>query len=146
MSGGRSIRVQRAGGSEDIARALAIRQAVFVEEQGVPAELEQDGLDEQAQHFLACVGPRPAATARVRRTSLGYKLERVAVEREYRGRSVGAALVAHVLEVLGSEQVVYLHAQRSAVGFWERLGFVVRGEPFWEAGIEHLRMTYGGRG
>jgi hypothetical protein len=35
---------------------------------------------------------------------------------------------------------VMLHAQRSAEGFYDRLGFRPRGEPFEEAGIPHIEM------
>jgi predicted GNAT family N-acyltransferase len=40
----------------------------------------------------------------------------------------------------GDRQVV-LHAQRSAEGFYQRLGFVAQGEPFVEAGIDHIEMA-----
>ena len=36
---------------------------------------------------------------------------------------------------------VLLHAQRSAQGFYHRLGFVTEGEPFEEAGIGHIAMV-----
>jgi predicted GNAT family N-acyltransferase len=34
-----------------------------------------------------------------------------------------------------------LHAQRSAEGFYARLGFVARGAPYEEVGIPHLTMV-----
>ena len=47
--------------------------------------------------------------------------------------------------MLGSapeNQVVYIHAQQSAIGFWERVGFAVEGPEFFEAGIPHRRMLW----
>ena len=41
----------------------------------------------------------------------------------------------------GDREVV-LHAQRTAEGFYARLGFVQRGEPFEEAGIVHIEMAH----
>ncbi|MNY66265.1 hypothetical protein D3C86_2036590 [compost metagenome] len=38
------------------------------------------------------------------------------------------------------EREVMLHAQSSAIGFYERLGWQRRGEPFEEAGIAHQEM------
>jgi predicted GNAT family N-acyltransferase len=35
---------------------------------------------------------------------------------------------------------VWCNAQRSAVPLYEHLGYTVTGEPFDEAGIEHVRM------
>jgi predicted GNAT family N-acyltransferase len=129
------------------ALARAIRQAVFVEEQGVPVEHEIDGLDDQCRHFLVRRrlengGEQAVATARARVTSRGWKIERVAVLREQRGRSVGAALVQHMLGAAPEHQLVYIHAQESAIGFWQRVGFVVEGPEFFEAGIPHRLMLW----
>ena len=35
---------------------------------------------------------------------------------------------------------VYLGAQKHAVGFYEKLGFSVYGEPYTEVNIEHIHM------
>ena len=123
----------------DLSHALAIRARVFVEEQGVPAELERDGHDAGSTHLLATLGVRPVATARYRHTPEGCKLERVAVLREQRGRGIGSALVRYLCATLSSE-VIHVHAQVGAVPFWEGLGFIVEGEPFDEAGIVHRAM------
>ena len=40
----------------------------------------------------------------------------------------------------GSDTEVLLHAQRSAEGFYSRLGFTPRGEPFDEVDIAHIEM------
>ena len=134
------------------ALARAIRHAVFVEEQGVPVEDEIDGLDDQCRHFLvrrrsAQGGLEAVATARARFTARGWKIERVAVLREQRGRSVGAALVRHMLAQAPENHVVYVHAQQSAIGFWQRVGFATEGPEFFEAGIPHRLMLWlGARG
>jgi predicted GNAT family N-acyltransferase len=132
--------------SAEVELALAIRRAVFVEEQGVPPELEQDGLDANAEHFLARVGSLPVATARARRTPKGWKIERVAVLGPQRGRGVGMALVRRVLTLAPPGLVAYVHAQESALGFWERAGFVADGASFEEAGIRHRWMRLAPRG
>src|SRR6187431_3415162 len=138
------VSVARLGAAE-LELALAIRRAVFVVEQGVPPELEQDGLDSSAEHFLARLGSLPVATARVRRTSKGWKIERVAVLGGQRGRGVGMALVRRVLALAPPELVPYVHAQESALGFWERAGFVAEGASFEEAGITHRWMRWDAR-
>jgi len=45
--------------------AYAIRYAVFVEEQGIPAELEIDDYDPIAEHALAFLDGQCVATARI---------------------------------------------------------------------------------
>ena len=133
------VSVTRVGAGElDV--ALAIRRAVFVEEQGVPAELEADGKDGGSEHFLARQGERAIATARARRTDRGWKIERVAVLGAQRGLGVGMTLVRGVLELAPPGLVPYVHAQESALGFWQRAGFVAEGPSFEEAGIRHRWM------
>lgn len=122
--------------------ALAIRRAVFVDEQGVPAELEADGKDQGAEHFLARQGALAVATARARRTDRGWKIERVAVLGAQRRCGVGMALVRGVLALAPAELVPYVHAQESALGFWQRAGFVAEGPSFEEAGIRHRWMRF----
>jgi predicted GNAT family N-acyltransferase len=112
-----------------------------VEEQAVPAEVETDGLDDLCEHFLAWLGGEAVATARARTTSKGWKLERVAVLRAHRGRDVGRALVAGALARAPAGVVVIVHAQESALGFWERVGFVAAGPRFEEGGIGHRSMS-----
>jgi predicted GNAT family N-acyltransferase len=135
------VSVTRVGPGElDV--ALEIRRVVFVDEQGVPAELEADGKDDGAEHFLARRGERAVATARARRTDRGWKIERVAVLGGQRGLGIGMALVRRILELAPPGLVPYVHAQESALGFWERAGFVAEGPSFEEAGIRHRWMRW----
>jgi predicted GNAT family N-acyltransferase len=135
--------VRTAASPADRDACFAIRKAVFVDEQGVPAEVELDEHDAAATHLLALAGNRPVGTMRWRIVAPGVaKLERVAVLRDARGLGAGAALMSEALRQLaaaGPAQAV-LHAQTSARGFYERLGFAVEGAPFDEEGIEHVRM------
>lgn len=121
--------------------ALTIRERVFVEEQGVPMDREIDGLDDEATHFLL-TDEVPVATARVRPHDGGLKVERVAVLPAHRGEGYGEAVMdeveAHARRV-GYEEVV-LNAQVPVVEFYERLGYVVEGEDFEDAGIPHRTM------
>jgi predicted GNAT family N-acyltransferase len=65
----------------------------------------------------------------------------VAVLAELRGKGVGAALVRRAIASLPPDaDCCYVHAQQSALGFWERMGFVAEGAPFHEAGIPHRFM------
>jgi predicted GNAT family N-acyltransferase len=118
----------------------AIRNKVFVEEQGVPPELEWDGLDEASYHVLAC-GPdgAPIGTGRLLQDG---RIGRLAVLSEWRGKGVGRALLELLLVIankMGNEEVK-LHAQTQVVGFYRKRGFTRHGKEFIEAGIPHIAM------
>lgn len=120
-----------------------IRTQVFQIEQGVDPALEFDGQDETAQHIVADVDGQPAATARIRQlTPHLAKLERVAVLQPFRGLGLGKQVTLKALEWLRSQSIstVKIHAQTPVQGFYEKLGFVPRGEGFEEAGIPHIEM------
>jgi len=119
-----------------------IRHRVFVEEQGIPSELEYDGNDENATHYILYCNDEPIGTARWRFTVKGIKLERFAILKEFRNRGVGKYLLESVLkDVLKEKHSIYLHAQNNAVNFYIRAGFKICGKAFVEAGIKHYKMT-----
>jgi len=70
------------------------------------------------------------------------RIGRVAVLREWRGKGVGRAVMRY-LEEEGRQRGyggITLAAQMTALAFYQRLGYVERGEVFLEAGIEHVWM------
>ena len=124
----------------DLKKVFAIRREVFVGEQNCPPELEWEHEDE-SNHFLATVDGVPAGASRWRKTDKGYKLERFAVLKKFRGNGVGQELVKTVLADLPADaDYVYLHAQVDAVTLYERFNFVKIGPEFEEAGIRHYKM------
>lgn len=128
--------------------AFAIRERVFVVEQEVAREDEYDEFEDSSVHFLARVNGSPAGTARWRFTDKGVKLERFAVDKPYRGKGVGAALVEAVIENVhehpeASGKTLYLHSQLKAMPLYARFGFKKKGEMFEECGIQHFTMTTG---
>lgn len=118
-----------------------IRFAVFVDEQHVPASLEMDERDPQCVHVLAIADGEPIGTGRIDLTHSG-KIGRVAVLAAYRGMSVGTALMERLHDVAHTAGLgrVWCNAQATAVPFYARLGYRTTGNPFQEAGIEHIEM------
>ncbi len=117
-----------------------LRAEVFIQEQGVPPELEWDGLDEQALHFaVELVTGETIATARLLRDG---HIGRVAVARPWRGRGVGRALLSYIIVEAGRLGMGQLHlaAQVHALEFYRTLGFSAEGEEFLDAGIPHRAM------
>ena len=120
--------------------ARPVRERVFVEEQRVPLELEWDKWDEASDHAVAFdSGGNAVGTARL--LPDGH-IGRMAVLKEWRGKGVGAALLAAMLERARSRAMprALLNAQTKAASFYRRFGFSERGEEFFEAGIPHVEM------
>lgn len=118
---------------------MSVRTKVFVEEQGVPAALEEDDRDPGCLHLLATRNGVPVGAARLDVVQ-GGKLGRVAVLPEHRGHGVGKAMMRalHAIAPAHGLQELWCHAQLSAVPFYERLGYRREGKEFLEAGIGHL--------
>ncbi|MDT8308328.1 MAG: GNAT family N-acetyltransferase [Bacteroidales bacterium] len=124
------------------ALANKIRTAVFVQEQGVPKDLEYDEHDQTAHHYLLYLNNKPIATARWRQTAHGIKLERFAMLPDYRNQGIGTVLLSEVIKDTSKQGVVvYLHAQADAVNYYSRAGFRITGAAFEEAGIMHYPMS-----
>ena len=126
--------------------AYSIRKRVFIEEQGVPKEMELDEYDPLAQHALAylhseCIGtPRlvtpPGSIGKVGR------IGRMAVLPMHRRQGIGGRLLGALLELSKSQGIsqLELHAQLSAIPFYEKYGFIAQGDIYDEAGIAHRDM------
>ncbi|WP_224448858.1 GNAT family N-acetyltransferase [Haloprofundus salilacus] len=127
--------------------AFAVREAVFVNEQGVPEELEWDEHDDAVGtlQFVAYDGGEPVGAARLRRVDDDdgvRKVERVAVLEAERGNGWGKRLV-EALERAASDggvRELRLHAQTHVETFYRDLGYETTSDVFEEAGIPHVEM------
>jgi predicted GNAT family N-acyltransferase len=133
----------RVATAADWPEVAALRTRVFVEEQGVPPEVERDDADATAVHALSRdAAGRVVATGRlVVRDGRGV-IGRMAADRGSRGRGHGAAVLSelHRQAALRGLAEVELHAQVSARGFYERAGYTAVGDEYLEAGIVHVTM------
>jgi predicted GNAT family N-acyltransferase len=122
------------------AALLSLRETVFIHEQGVPEQRERDGLDVGCWHVLARDDDgQPIGCGRL---TPEHKIGRMAVLKDWRGRGVGVALLRELVSRARTQgwPVVALDAQVSAIGFYERSGFVAYGEEFEDAGLRHRNM------
>jgi YbgC/YbaW family acyl-CoA thioester hydrolase len=139
------VQVKVGGWPELGADASAMRTRVFVREQQIPADLEWDEADKDATHAVAYnhLG-QVVATGRLLQASPGVaRIGRMAVHEVLRGAGFGQTVLhalSHSATERGDRQVV-LHAQRTAEGFYRKLGFKAVGDPFEEAGIPHQEMA-----
>ncbi len=119
--------------------AAAIRFAVFVEEQKVPAEMELDEHDANCLHVVARDAGRAVGTGRL--LPDGH-IGRMAVLSDSRGSGVGAAMLGALMEAARArgDKEVALSAQTHAIGFYRKQGFVEEGPEYMDAGIPHRTM------
>ncbi len=119
-----------------------IRREVFIDEQGVPEELEMDELDQAAIHVLAYVDNVPAGCGRILLNEDSAKIGRVAVRKNMRRSGIGAGVCKLLISIAENRGIhsIYVNAQLSAVSFYKSLNFRIEGDPFVEAGIDHIKM------
>lgn len=131
-------------GEQDIRGARAVREEVFVREQGVPLSEELDSLDEHAEHLVALsdLDGAVVATLRLIVGAEEGKVSRVAVARPWRRRGIASQMLALAsvrARARGVRRLV-LAAQLEAVALYEQAGYAVESEVFQEAGIAHVWM------
>jgi YbgC/YbaW family acyl-CoA thioester hydrolase len=138
----------RVGGWDELERdARSIRTAVFIEEQGIPMQMEWDEADPDPGCIHAVAYNRfgqPLATGRLLEHVPGVaKIGRMAVAQTMRSSGVGRSVLDALMKTArehGYREAV-LHAQTSAAAFYSRAGFVPRGVMFEEVGIPHIEMV-----
>ncbi|MBF6621666.1 MAG: GNAT family N-acetyltransferase [Patulibacter sp.] len=130
--------------ADQLRAAQALRVRVFCEEQGVPREVELDAGDAIARHAIA-VAPdgQVVGTMRLLVRDHVVKVGRVAIDREWRGRGIASRLLDRAMEYAQRQRVdaLRLAAQTAAQRLYLKAGFRPVGEPFDEAGIEHVWMV-----
>ena len=119
--------------------AGAIRREVFVLEQGIPESLEWDAADADCLHCVAYEGERAVGTGRLLPDA---HIGRMAVLPHARRLGVGGMILQALVDAARArgEREVMLSAQRYVQAFYERHGFIAEGEPYMDAGIEHVAM------
>jgi predicted GNAT family N-acyltransferase len=134
------VRIELMSWEEARADASRIRFSVFVEEQGVPQEIELDDQDPVCVHALAFDEHGvPVGTGRLLPDS---HIGRMAVLKRWRGRGIGGLILKSLMEkarARGDAQIV-LSAQVHAVAFYRAHGFQPEGGVYEEAGLPHQDM------
>ena len=139
------VEVRVGSWDEQCAPAREIRREVFIEEQGIPADMEWDDADSQSVHAVA-FNRFGFALATGRLLVDGPQVARIgrmATRQAVRGSGIARGVLDALMEVAKrrGDTEVLLRAQLSAQPFYARAGFLPRGPVFDEAGIAHIEMT-----
>ena len=124
------------------ADAIMIRKIVFEDEQGFEEEFDEIDENDIAKHMVFYKDGEPIGTCRYYMQDGEYRIGRIAVVKEYRGKGLGEFIVRvaedKVFEIGGRESV--LSAQVRAKGFYEKIGYVEEGEIYMEEMCPHIKM------
>lgn len=120
-----------------------IREKVFIQEQKVTPQLEWDGMDEKAIHFLVFNDKAAIGCARAIVIKDHMQLGRMAILKEYRGQGIGGALIEKAMTIAKLNQLsaIYISAQCHAINFYKKFGFEVTSDIYLDAEIPHRDMT-----
>ena len=130
---------------QGLARCLAVRRAVFIDEMGVPEDIEVDEYDilgGGCTHFLMLCGGRAVGAFRCL-AGRQVHLQRLCILAEYRGNGIGRVALARAERFAadtGAESVE-LHAKCGAAPFYAKCGYTAASAQFFEAGVPHVIMV-----
>ena len=137
--------------SEEMEKAFALREEVFVDEQKVPLEYEVDDRDslEDTIHVGVFEGDELLATARIMNINKDIVyFGRACVKKSCRGKGVGKFLFISMEETVkkfkkeNEKKTIRFSAQYHTMTFYEMLGYTKDNDDiFVEVGIEHISMS-----
>lgn len=135
------------GSQDDLSECIHIRQEVFGLEQNFCSASKEDLDDRDA--FIVVVydniyGEKVAVgTGRLLIKDDFFKIGRIAVKKEFRGKKYGEFIVKRLIEKaeeLGATKI-HVGAQAHAISFYSRLGFSLEEDTYLEDDIFHQHMT-----
>jgi ribosomal protein S18 acetylase RimI-like enzyme len=122
---------------------LELRWRVLRAPLGHPREATRFHFEDESLHLVALDGEALVGCVLFHpEEDQGGRLFQMAVEPARQGQGIGLRLVRTLEAELARRgfRTVTLHARDTAVGFYQRLGYAVDGEPFTEVGIPHRHM------
>ncbi len=125
--------------------AIRLRSDVFIIEQKFQPGWEPDEDDKKAVHFVGIDKGKIIATVRFRKFGKDeYKIERMAVAKNYRKKGIGRELLEYVIRHLKKLKAkkIWLRSQANAKTFYDRCGFIATTKPFEIYRVMHIDMEY----
>ena len=115
------------GTNEELQEAKRIRHAVFVIEQGIPEEDDNDGQDENSIHLMVKKGSETVGTGRLTFLGKGRALlSRIAVVKPERGQGLGKRIIRELESIAQQNSILslYLDPHNHLEAFYRNLGYV----------------------
>lgn len=138
------IEVKICSTPKEIIDNFELRRIIFIQGQNVPEDLELDGLDEFATLLVAYEDETPVGCGRYRLMDGYAKIERIGVLKNKRSLNIGRLIMEKIEEEIRDNtkiELLKLNSQTHAQLFYEKLGYIPKGDVFDEAGIDHILMV-----
>lgn len=129
--------------TRELYEIVRARTTIFLLEQRIICQ-DFDGVDYDALHCFLEEDGQVKAYMRAYRTEDGHvKIGRVLsiVHGQGLGSSLMKLALPEIKRTFNCDTIV-INAQKHALGFYEKIGFVVTSEEFLEEGIPHVAMEY----
>ena len=126
---------------KEVENIFSLRSEVFVVEQNCVYK-DIDGMDQKAKHVLGKKNNEVIAYSRIFKPGDYFKeasFGRAVVKKPERGKGIGDELVINSIKNI-PEPIIKISAQSYLKDFYEKHGFVVKGEEYLEDGIPHTAM------
>jgi len=113
----------------DITAALNLRKKVFVEEQGIPINMEIDGKDDRSIHIVALNNEKVVGTGRLTLENERGIISRIAVHKEYRSIGLGKKIILFLEQLAKDKQIqqLLLTPHKYLEKFYATLGYLEYG-------------------
>ncbi len=127
--------------TKELYEILKSRAEIFIMEQNINYQ-DMDNIDYDSLHCFFMEDNRVIAYLRAFYYSDGVvKVGRVLTLKH--GNGVGFALLKQSLEIIKMKmkcKKIIMNAQKHAIGFYEKFGFIKTSGEFLEEGVEHVKM------
>ena len=139
-----SFEVKHLTSTQETESIRLLRTRVFVDEQGVSPQLENDKFDDVAIHAVAYRDGIVVGTGRlIIDTPTEARIGRMAIEAHFRRSGLGSAVLTFLENEARARGIIriVLHAQYYVKNFYFNHGYCQHGDSFTEAGMQHVEMT-----
>ncbi len=134
---------QIAFGGEEYKKEVELRYKILRQPLGLNYTQEQLDAEKDEFHFTAFDGEKLIGCLLMKAIdNEEIKMRQVAVDEDYQGKGVGKALVLFSEKFASKNgfKLITLHARKTAVPFYERLGYNIIGDEFVEVTLPHYKM------
>ncbi len=129
--------------TKELYEILKARAEIFIKEQGINYQ-DMDDIDYDAYHFFYMDNDKVVAYLRAFNVEDNNTLQIGRVLTLKHGEGMGKRIMEGTISYLKEftdAKTLTMHAQKHAIGFYEKLGFMTVGEEFIEEDVVHITMV-----